>query len=206
MWSTSKTHQASCPSCLLVILAFACSPAGDGADPVDPPGSGTRSSSAGAASTAGSEPQPAPGGSGTGQSDPGAGGSIAEGGTSNGSPGGGGLTSAGGASNGNQGGTGGSAPVDPSTGGEERWHCIGTMQQSACSCVLASTEPVAPYESGCPSGVSYVCCYTSDTFNADDACSCWTQPALTQLGQTCAQLLQLAESAGAMRVDSCSND
>lgn len=204
MWSTSKTHQLSWSSCLSAILAFACSSTEDGTDPVDPPGAGTQPSSAGAGSTAG----PAQGGAGPMQTDPGAGGAIAEiaaGGTSNGNPGGGGSASAVGGSNGNQGGAGGSAPVNPSTGGKERWHCIGTMQQSACSCVLASTEPVAPYESGCPSEVSYVCCYTSDTFKADDACSCWTQPGLMQLGQTCDQLLQLAESAGATRVDSCSN-
>jgi hypothetical protein len=80
------------------------------------------------------------------------------------------------------------------------------MQGAACSCVLAATEPVAPLESGCPDEAAFVCCYTSDTFNPDDACSCWTESGLMQLGQTCEELLQVVESAGATRVDTCSND
>jgi hypothetical protein len=80
------------------------------------------------------------------------------------------------------------------------------MGDSVCSCVLACTEPVARYESGCPSDVQYGCCYTSQTFEPDDACSCWTDSGLMQLGQTCEQLLQLAETAVATRVDACSND
>lgn len=181
---------------LLTTLMAACS----AADSNNPPGpdqqtagstSGGDTAQAGAGGAAGSGlEEQVQGGSGGAQTQAGAGGSTA---------------GTGGASE-SQGGTGGTSQEGPATPGEMGWHCIGTMQQAACSCVLASTEPVAPYESGCPNEVQYVCCYTSETLNPDDACSCWTESGLEQLGQTCEQLLQLVESAGAARVDSCSND
>jgi len=181
----------------------ACSASGGEAEPTGPSGSGAQASQTGAAGEGSADAPPEQAGSGGAPSPPasaGQGGVSADTARAGGSSGSAAFPAAGGSSSGMGGGTGGSVPQDPS------WHCLTAYERATCTCSLATTEIVHPVESGCPSDVPWDCCYTSTTFNTDDACSCWTETRLQQIGQTCEQLLQLVQSAGAKRVDSCTNN
>lgn len=181
----------------------ACSASGGEAEPTGPSGAGQRTSQTGAAGEGSADAPPEQAGSGGAPSLPGGagqGGVSADTGRAGGSSGSGAVPAAGGSANGGGGGAGGAAPQDPS------WHCVTAYERATCTCTLATTEVVAPVESGCPSDVTWVCCSVSTTFNTNDACSCWTETRLQQIGQTCEQVLQAVESAGGHRVNSCSNN
>lgn len=181
----------------------ACSATGGEAEPGGAAGAGEQASQTGAAGEGSSEAPLEQAGSGGAPASSGSAGQGGVGGDTveaGGSSGSGAAPAVGGSSSSNAGGTGSSPPPEP------RWHCVTAYERATCTCSLATTNIVPPVESGCPSDVPWACCYTSTTFNTNDACSCWTEARLQQIGQTCEQLLQLVESAGATRVDSCSND